>query len=64
MICSIDSESSTRRVRRFKNPIRVVGICDCLAPPLDLEVARYLLEEGGSGEVMHVEFGLWRHYCV
>ena len=47
---------------RFKDPVRVFGISDCLVPPFDLEVAGCLFEEGWSGEVVHVEFGLWRHY--
>lgn len=53
----------TRRVRRFKNPVRFSGICDCLVPPFDLEVAGCLFEERWSGEVVHVEFGFWRHRC-
>ena len=50
-------------MRCFKNPVGVLGISDGLVPPFDLEVTGCLLEEGRSGEVVHVEFGLWRHYC-
>lgn len=50
-------------MRRFKNPVSVFGISDYLVSPFDLEVAVCLLKERWSGEVMHVEFGLWRHGC-
>lgn len=50
-------------MRRFKNPVRVLGISDCLVPPFDLEVAGRLFEQGWSGEVVHIEFGFWRHFC-
>ena len=50
-------------MRCFKNPVRVFGICNRLLTPFDLKMAGSLFEKGRSREVMHVEFGLWRHYC-
>lgn len=49
-------------MRRFENPVRVFRIGDDLVSPFYLEVAGGLFEEWGSGEVVHVQLGLWWHF--
>lgn len=62
---------STWRMGGLENPVGILCVCDQLVVPLDLEVARGLLEERWTGEVVDVklrrhcrelavEAGLWR----
>lgn len=53
----------TGRMRRLKNPIGILGVSDCLAPPFDLEVAGCLFKEWWPRETVHVEFGFHGHSC-